>query len=106
MDKKGRADVGVGIGSRVVEIDVQSTIFARIVPIAADNRQEASNDALSFLISLKRGEDSPLLLTFVRNSPYSRYAASGLQDRAAPMLALGAEAAALRLTHKAPAMPA
>ena len=86
-DKKGRADVGVGIGSRVVEIAVQGTIMPRIVPIAADNRRMASNDALSFLISLKRGEDSPLLLTFVRNSPYSRYAASGLQDRAAPMLA-------------------
>ena len=53
MDKKGRADVGVGIGSRVVEIDVQSTIFARIVPIAADNRRKASNDAPSFLMSLK-----------------------------------------------------
>ena len=51
-DKKGRADVGVGIGSRVVEIAVQGTIMPRIVPIAADNRRMASNDALSFHVSL------------------------------------------------------
>ena len=51
-DKKGRADVGVGIGSRVVEIAVQGTIMPRIVPIAADNRRMASNDALSFHASL------------------------------------------------------
>ena len=84
MDKIGRADVGVGIGSRVVQIHVQSTIFARIVPIAADNRNKASNDAQSFLEpqSIKGRSFSPLT-HFVRNSPYS---ASGLQDKAAPML--------------------